>query len=184
MTRRDTPWDHIERVFVGLLGAAAMAVAVIQVLGRYAFPVQAISWAEETIVYFIVWGVLIVSSQLVRTDGHVRPDVLLRVLPMGAQRWFEVFNCLVALTFTGGMVWFGYEICRVSWAIDERSPSALAFPMWLYYACLPAGGGLMFIRYVVRLYRYLFRFDPATMAVGHIPAHELPAEYDSGAIGH
>jgi TRAP-type C4-dicarboxylate transport system permease small subunit len=46
--------------------------------------------------------------------------------------------------------------------------------MWIYYAALPVGGLLMTVRYLIRLYRYVFRFDPATMTVGHIPAHELP----------
>ena len=46
--------------------------------------------------------------------------------------------------------------------------------MWLHYAALPAGGLLMLIRYLVRLFRYMFHFDPVTMTVGHIPAHELP----------
>jgi hypothetical protein len=39
---------------------------------------------------------------------------------------------------------------------------------------LPAGGVVMTVRYLIRLYRYLFRFDPATMSVGHhIADHEL-----------
>ena len=44
--------------------------------------------------------------------------------------------------------------------------------MWLYSAALPTGAALMSGRYLIRLYRYLFAFDPATMTVGHIPAHE------------
>lgn len=184
MARPDTLWDRFERLIVGILGALAMIVGLVQVLGRYFFPAHAISWAEEVIVYLVVWAVLLISSQLVRTDGHVRPDLVLRVLPPGVQRWMEVFNCLVALVFSFGMVWYGWQIVSVSWMIDERSSTALGFPMWLYYACLPTGGALMIVRYLARLYRFLFRFDPASMVVGHIPAHELPVGYDSGAIGH
>ena len=34
----------------------------------------------------------------------------------------------------------------------------------------------MTVRYLIRLYRYVFLFDPKTMTVGHhIPDHELPA---------
>jgi TRAP-type C4-dicarboxylate transport system permease small subunit len=35
--------------------------------------------------------------------------------------------------------------------IDEHSASDLRFPMWVYYAALPAGGLLMLIRYAIRL---------------------------------
>jgi C4-dicarboxylate transporter DctQ subunit len=48
--------------------------------------------------------------------------------------------------------------------------------MWIYYLALPVGGGLMLIRYIVRLVRYVFLFDPKTMTVGHAISHEAPPE--------
>jgi C4-dicarboxylate transporter, DctQ subunit len=179
-TRPDTIWDTLERTLVGLLGALAMVVGLVQVLGRYFFTSFAISWAEEVIVYLVVWGVMIISSQLVRTDGHVRPDLVLRLVPPGGQRWLEAFNCIVALVFCFGMIWYGWEIVDTSLLLDERSSSGLQFPMWIYYASLPAGGVLMAMRYLIRFYRYVFRFDPKTMTVGHhIPDHELPVNLTS-----
>jgi C4-dicarboxylate transporter, DctQ subunit len=173
--RPDTIWDTIERTLVGLLGAVAMLVGLIQVIGRYFFPAYAISWAEEVIVYLIIWGVMIISSQLVRTDGHVRPDLVLRLVPPAGQRWLEAFNCVVALLFSAGMVWYGWQIVDSSLLLEETSSSALQFPMWIYYSALPVGGALMTVRYLIRLYRYLFRFDPKTMTVGHtIPDTDLP----------
>jgi C4-dicarboxylate transporter DctQ subunit len=172
--RKDTIWDRIERIVVGLLGALAMIIGLLQVIGRYFFPAHAISWAEEVIVYLIVWAVMIISSQLVRTDGHVRPDLVLRLVPPRGQRWMEAFNCIVALAFCWGMIWYGWQIVDTSLLLDERSSSDLAFPMWIYYSALPVGGVLMGMRYLIRLYRYLFDFDPDSMTVGHIPAHEMP----------
>jgi C4-dicarboxylate transporter DctQ subunit len=117
---------------------------------------------------------MLVSSQLVRTDGHVRPDLVLRLLRPGTQRWVEVFNCLVALAFSAGLVWYGWQIVNTALLLDERSSSDLQFPMWIYYLALPVGGALMVVRYTIRLYRYVFRYDAATMAVGHAaPAHEM-----------
>jgi C4-dicarboxylate transporter DctQ subunit len=168
---RDTVWDRLERLTIGLLGALAMVVGLVQVLGRYVAPRFAISWAEEVIVYLIVWGVMIASSQLVRTDGHVRPDLVLRALPPQGQRWMEPFNCVAALVFSAGMVWYGWSIVSTAWILDEHSSTGLSFPMWLYYAALPAGGLLMVLRYLIRLYRYVLAFDPATMTVGAHP-HE------------
>ena len=175
----DTVWDTIERTLVGILGAVAMLVGLVQVVGRYFFPEHAISYAEEVIVYLIVWGVMIISSQLVRTDGHVRPDLVLRLVPPAGQRWMEAFNCVVALGFCFAMLWYGWEIVDTSLMLDERSSTDLGFPMWIYYAALPAGGFLMTVRYLIRLYRYLFRFDPATMTVGHLLPDEMPANMDA-----
>jgi C4-dicarboxylate transporter DctQ subunit len=175
LTRAATGWDRVERLLVGLLGGAAMLIAVVQVLGRYLAPREAITWAEEVIVYIMVWGIMIVASQLVRTDGHVRPDLVLRLLPPGVQRWVEMFNCLVALAFTAGMVWYGWQVVSTAMLLDQRSSSDLQFPMYLYYLALPTGGALMAVRYVIRLVRYAFFFDPQTMTVGHSIAHEAPA---------
>jgi C4-dicarboxylate transporter DctQ subunit len=169
-------WGRIERTFVGLLGAAALVIAVVQVFGRYIDPENAINWAEEVIVYLAVWAVMAVSSQLVRNDGHVRPDLVLRLLPPRGQRWVETLNCLVAVAFTAGMVWYGWKIVALAWMFDQRSSSDLLFPMWIYYLALPAGGALMLVRYLIRLVRYLFLFDPATMTIGQAIRHEGPAD--------
>lgn len=169
-------WDRIEQTLVGLLGACALIVGAVQIIGRYVAPAHAIGWAEEVIVYLMIWAIMITSSQLVRSDGHVRPDLVLRMLRPQVQRVLESFNCLVALAFCAGMVWYGWEIVDTSLMLDERSSTGLEFPMWIYYLALPTGGGLMFIRYVLRLVRFLFFYDPATMTVGHSIAHELPMD--------
>ncbi len=181
---RDTWWDKAERLLCGVLGASAMAIGLVQVVGRYVAPRYAISWAEEVIVYLIIWGIMLAASQLVRTDGHVRPDLVLRAVSPRVQRWMEVANCMVALAFCAALAAYGWSIVETSWLLDERSSSDLQFPMWLYSAALPTGAALMGGRYLIRLYRYLFAFDPETMIVGHIPASEsgaggaLPLETD------
>jgi C4-dicarboxylate transporter, DctQ subunit len=170
---RDALWDRAERFLIGVLGTLAMLVGLVQVVGRYVAPRYAISWAEEVIVYLIVWGIMLAASQLVRTDGHVRPDLVLRAAPARIQRWMEVINCIAALAFCAGLAWYGWSIVTTSWQLDERSSSDLQFPMWLYSAAIPLGATLMTGRYLIRLYRYLFAFDPQTMTVGgHIPEHE------------
>jgi len=167
-------WDRIERLLVGILGAAAMLIAAVQVFGRYIAPGAAITWAEEVIVYIAVWAVMIIASQLVRHDAMVRPDLVLRLLRPGAQRLVEMFNCLIAIAFTFGMLWYGWTVVDTAILLDQRSSSDLQFPLWIYYTALPTGGALMLGRYIIRLIRYAFFFDPRTMTVGHLPAHEAP----------
>lgn len=167
-------WDRIEETVVGLLGLVALVVGVLQVAGRYFDPARAISYAEEVIVYLIIWAIMIVSSQLVRRDGHVRPDLVLRLLPPRYLRLVEIFNCLVALVFCGALVWYGWEIVDTSLLINETSSTDLQFPMWIYYLALPVGGALMLVRYAMRLVRFAFFFDPATMTVGPSLHDEMP----------
>jgi C4-dicarboxylate transporter DctQ subunit len=168
-------WDRMERAIVGLLGLAALAIGLAQVAGRYIAPAHAISYAEEVIVYLVVWAIMIVASQLVATDGHVRPDLVLRALGPRARRWLEVFNCTVALVFCGGLLWYGWQIVATALLLDERSSTDLQFPMWLYYLALPVGGGLMGLRYLARLLLLLLAADPAMLTIG-TPAHETPLD--------
>jgi C4-dicarboxylate transporter DctQ subunit len=165
-------WDRAEQAIVGVLGLAALAIALWQVLSRYFFPQQSISYAEEVMVYFLVWAIMIVSSQLVSTDSHVRPDIVRNVVPAGVARWLELFNCVAAVAFCGALTWYGWQIVETARAIDEHSSSDLQFPMWIYYLALPIGSALMSIRYVIRLIGIAGSPDRNPMAPPG--GHELP----------
>jgi C4-dicarboxylate transporter DctQ subunit len=167
-------WDRAEQAIVGILGLAALACAVWQVLTRYFFPQDAIGYAEEVIVYLLIWAVMIVSSQLVRTDSHVRPDIVRTIVPAAVARWLEMFNCAAAIVFCGALTWYGWQIVATARAIDERSASDLRFPMWIYYAALLAGGALMSIRYAIRLVGIAMANDPNVMLPRHVAGHERP----------
>lgn len=175
-------WDWVEETLVGLLGFIALAIGLWQVVGRYFDPERAISYAEEVIVYLVIWAIMIVSSQLVRRDGHVRPDLVLRLLPPRVLRWVEMFNCLAAIVFCLALVWYGWEIVDTALLIDEHSSTDLQFPMWIYYLSLPVGSALMAVRYAIRLVRFALYFDPATMTVGHAIAEEAPSGIDLTAL--
>ncbi len=106
----------------------------------------------------------------------MRSDVGLRLVPPGSRRLLDVFNCVVGVVFCSGLAFYGWQIVETGWLLDERSSSGLKFPMWLDYAALPAGAASMAISYVVRLAYVVWRYDPATMAVAHVAAHELPLD--------
>ena len=168
-------WDRAEQSLAGLLGLAALALALWQVVSRYFSPRHAISFGEEVVVYLMIWAIMIVSSQLVRTDSHVRPDLVLNVVPENAKRWLEVFNSLAAIVFCAAVNWYGWQVVATSWVIDERSASDLRFPMWIYYAALPTGGLLMLARYIIRLTGLVGTTAWRAMIPLHPGGHELPA---------
>ncbi len=144
-------WDRIEKLLAGTLGLVGLGLALWQVVSRHLLPKYSISFAEEVVTYLMIWAIMIVSSQLVRADSHVRPDLVLHIAPLAVKRWMEVFNTVAAITFCVALVWYGWQVVQAAVLIDERSASDLRFRMWIYYAALPAGGMLMLIRYTIRL---------------------------------
>ena len=153
----------------------ALLIGVWQVAGRYLVPGRSISYGEEVTVYLIVWAIMIVSSQLVRRDGHVRPDLVLRHIPRSAQRCLETGNCLLALGFSLGLAYYGWQIVETALLIDEHSSTDLQFPMWIYYLSLPTGAALMAVRYLIRLMRLTIFHDPSVNVAG-AAAHEMLME--------
>jgi C4-dicarboxylate transporter DctQ subunit len=166
-------WDRAEQTLAGLLGLAALALALWQVVSRYFLPQRAISCAEEVIVYLMVWAIMIVASQLVRTDSHVRPDLVLNIVSRRIKRWMEVFNSLAAIVFCLGLIFYGWQVVATALQIDERSASDLRFPMWIYYAALPVGGVLMLLRYVIRLVGLVATSNWRALTPEHAAAHQL-----------
>ena len=100
------------------------------------------------------------------------PISCLRIMPPRARRWVEAFNCLLAIGFSAGLVWYGWQIVDTALLIDEHSSTDLQFPMWVYYLALPTGAGLMAARYLIRLARHVFFYDPAMAVFAHA-AHEI-----------
>jgi TRAP-type C4-dicarboxylate transport system permease small subunit len=156
-------WDTAERLVIGLLAAYGLFAALYQAVTRYAFPAYAGQWADETMVYALIWAVFLACSALVGTDGHVRADLFLRAMPRGARRGVEVFNTAAALIFTAFLTYYGVLIAWEGYVWDERSMTTLRFPMWIYFACVPVGGALMALRYLRRLYLLVFTRDPVIL---------------------
>lgn len=156
-------WDRIEQTVIGLLAAYGLFAALYQTVTRYAFPAHSGEWSDETTVYALIWAVFLASSSLAGSDGHVRADLFLRLAPYRMRRGMELFNTLVALTFTLFLTYYGVLIAWEGYVWGERSMTTLRFPMWIYFACVPVGAALMVLRYLRRLSILLFTPDPAIL---------------------
>ena len=55
-------WNSVEQMLVGLLGFAALCFALWQVVSRYFFAQKSISYAEEAIVYLMIWAIMLCRS--------------------------------------------------------------------------------------------------------------------------
>lgn len=112
-------WNRAERWLIGVIGIAALALAAYQMISRYGFPDAAISWSEEVVVYLLIAAAFLSGSLLVEEDGHVRADLVLRVLPHGMQRAVEIGNCVIALAFCVGLTWLGFGVVLDAYELEN-----------------------------------------------------------------
>ncbi len=158
-------WNRLEAWLMGLLASVALLLICYEVTMRYFYPRLLPDWGAEFVIYFTVWAIFIAGSALVGEGRHVRADIVVRHLPSGVQRVLELFNAAVGLLFCALVCKYAVDVVDFAYRMDERSESSMLFPLYLYYLGLPLGLGLMTVRYAIRIKRYLFDFDAATMTV-------------------
>ena len=158
-------WAKTEDVLMGIFAMMALALICFEVVVRYFYPAMLPDWGSEFVIYFVVWAIFLGGSSLVEEGRHVRADIIVRMFSHQTQRILEIISCLTGILFCGVVFWFAIDVVNFAYEMDERSESSILFPLFIYYLGMPVGFGLMVIRYLMRLYRYLFHFDAATMVI-------------------
>lgn len=139
------------RLLCGSAALLALLLPSVHILAKFAGNDAWIARYHEVMIYLLVWAILL-SGALLAADGrHIRVDLVLANCREPLRRKLEIATTGISLIFSGTLAWYGYLITYESWEIGERSLSALRFPMWLYFAALPASSALMSILFTFRL---------------------------------
>ncbi len=168
MTKWEKAWTQVEKFIVGALAFSATAIAFYGVISRYLLR-RPPDWAEEIVIYLIIWAVFITASILAEEKGHVAATLIVERFSMKTRRYLAVFNGLVALAFCVAVSILGFKIVSAAYLNDERSLTALRFPVWIPYLSVAAGCTLVALRYAIRVYRLVFSFTPSEI----LETHEL-----------
>ncbi len=152
----------LPRAIVGVLILAGIAVNFANVIGRYVF-LQPIIWADETMVYIMVWTVFI-GAVLVSFEGqHLKMDFFSIMLP---SPWKEIINGIATVSFLAVCVFVipqTWTVLKLLWNFGQRSVVA-EIPLVIPHFALLLGFVLMFLAVVVHFRSYVkgeFGGDPA-----------------------
>jgi C4-dicarboxylate transporter DctQ subunit len=168
MSNWERGWTRVEKFIVGVLAFSATMIAFYGVITRYIFR-RPPDWAEEICIYMIIWAVFINASILAEEKGHVAATLIVERFSMKTRRYLAVFNGAVALVFCVAVSILGFKIVSAAYINDERSLSALRFPVWIPYLSVAMGCTLVALRYAIRVYRLVFSFQPSEI----LETHEL-----------
>ena len=168
-------WNWVEKTLIGILILSATLISFYTVMTRYLLNYSP-DWGEEVIIYLIIWGVFISASLLAEEREHVAATLLVERFPLKMRRFLAIFNALLAFGFCVLIFIFGLKIVGEAFLREERSLTALRFPVWIAYLSVVVGCALVSIRYVIRIHRLLFHFDTSLILEEHeriIKEHNL-----------
>jgi TRAP-type C4-dicarboxylate transport system permease small subunit len=120
---------------VGVICVVGMMVlTTADVVARYVFNSPTM-WADEMASYLLIAIVFLGLAQNLRTNGHIRIDVVTNYVPPGVKRVLEVFAFVVAILFSMILIAGTWTRFYNFWTRNTLSDSPLMTPMWL--AMLP-----------------------------------------------
>jgi len=131
------------------LGAAVLVVCQMVVL-RY-FLNESTVWQTEFTTYSLVGATLIGSPYVLLRKGHVNVDLLPLYLPHRARLGLAFLASIMALTFCALLTYAGAELWLDAWKGGWTTDSIWALPLWIAYAPIPLGIGLLSLQYIADL---------------------------------
>lgn len=138
----------VPRIIIGSMILIGIAINFGNVVGRYLF-LSPIIWAEEIMIYIMVWTVFI-GAILVSFDGqHLKMDVFSVMLPSPFK---EIINFIATTSVLAVCVFVipnNWTVVKLMWNNDQRSVVA-EVPMVIPHFALLFGFVMIFIAVAVR----------------------------------
>jgi TRAP-type C4-dicarboxylate transport system permease small subunit len=138
---------------LGTLMLAGVAIVFANIVGRYAFG-RAIFWAEEVLVFLVVWGVFVGMGAIAYNGAHLNMDLF------SAQfrgRWKLVLNGLTTAVLLATCLFVIAQSWQVVTLMAQSGAVSLALgvPKVIPHAALLVGFVLTVLAVLVRLRSYL-----------------------------
>lgn len=147
----------------GVAAAALIAVAVVvvcqMVFIRYVLNDNTI-WQTDFVTFSLVAATFIGAPYVLMTKGHVNVDVLPIYVGLRARWWLALFAITISLAFALTMAVLTAQFWHEAWENNWRSDSMWRARLWIPYAAMPVGLGLLTLQYIVDLIELLTGREP------------------------
>jgi TRAP-type C4-dicarboxylate transport system permease small subunit len=139
----------VEDWLLAILVLILVALAGAQIILRNFFD-TGLSWADPLLRALVLWTGMLGALAAVRDDRHIALDVLQRFLAPPAQRVARVVTLGFAAAMCALMAWYSVDLVKID--LTSGSNAFANVPSWLIESILPAGFGLMALRFVLRAF--------------------------------
>lgn len=151
MSGFDRVLSRIENFLAGGSLAAAAGLAIVSVILRYVFD-SVIFWAEEAIIYLVIFSTFVGAVVTLRHNEHVNVDIVPTLLGQRGKWVFSLLGAGMTLLYCGIIGGYSWLLITEPAARNTVTP-ALDLPLWVVELALPIGLTLMFVRTLEILYR-------------------------------
>lgn len=142
--------DHLCWIagFVSALGVLAIALMLsYEVIMRYVFRSPTI-WTFSFSIYTSTGIGLLGSAWALRTDAHVKVDLVVRWMSEKMRRVMEIIGCICGLVFSTVLAWKGWEMVMLSYTIGRVSSDTLNTPIFIPQLAVPLGAALLCLQLI------------------------------------
>ena len=137
----------IEEKIIGVVLCVMVVMVGAQVFSRYVVHTS-LSHTEELVRYFFVWITFLGASAAAYRRRHISVAGALHIIPSYLMKWIRLLSGIVALIFTGVMLFFGLGIVVLQVRTGQTT-AALGFPMWIIGCAVPVCSFIMILRLIM-----------------------------------
>lgn len=150
-------YEKAEELLAGLCLILGIGIMFIGIVARYVFS-HPLTFVDEVAPIFIVWSTFIGYSIALRTDQHIKMDILYTSLKSEkARRVLDAISYGGGILFSFFMMWYGFSSMMMQYKMN-RVTQILQIKIWITYLIIPFIGAVLILRYIDLMVR-LFRTD-------------------------
>ena len=125
---------------IGLWAGAAALLAIVvlnavNIVLRYFFKMP-LSWAEEAMLYLMIFGVYVGAVSVAWQQAHIRIDAVLDFAPPARRKVLEIVSTLVLAAVLLPVAYASFGVVSLLLDFDQVS-DALHVPMWIPQSVVP-----------------------------------------------
>jgi TRAP-type C4-dicarboxylate transport system permease small subunit len=142
----------------GLIGLGVIVVCHM-VFVRYVLGQNTI-WQTDFVTYSLVAATFVGSPFVLMTHGHVNVDILPLYSGPRLRRWLALFAGLVTLAFAVTLAVLTFEFWKEAWDNKWVSDTIWRARLWIPYACMPFGLGILAMQCIADLLSLMTGREP------------------------
>ena len=146
-------------VVAAVLIGAAVVIVCQMVFVRYLLNENTI-WQTDFVTYSLIAATFVGSPYVLMIRGHVNVDVLPHYVGRDKRWWLAIFAALLTLAFCVTITVLTYRFWKEAWDKTWVSDTIWRARLWIPYASMPIGLGLLTLQCLADLGNLLTGRDP------------------------